>query len=171
MSIALTPTQAAIVAQLHPALRLRLEHILAGLEGRLVPFAGHRKPEEQARLYEKGRTVVWGEGWSIVDQAIVDKKKVVTYAPPFKSAHNFSPARACDCVLNPAAFPAGLAVVEHAGRKYPNLWDTKTPEAKAAWEDYGIHAREVGLVWGGDWKMKDLPHVELPNFASDEWNT
>jgi len=28
------------------------------------------------------------------------------------------------------------------------------------WETYGKAAKAHGLVWGGDWKMRDLPHVE-----------
>ena len=29
------------------------------------------------------------------------------------------------------------------------------------WEKYGASARAHELIWGGDWKMRDLPHVEL----------
>lgn len=30
------------------------------------------------------------------------------------------------------------------------------------WEILGHCARAWGLVWGGNWAMRDLPHVELP---------
>lgn len=29
------------------------------------------------------------------------------------------------------------------------------------WQAYGSSAKAHGLTWGGDWKMKDLPHVQL----------
>lgn len=29
------------------------------------------------------------------------------------------------------------------------------------WQTYGRAAKAHGLVWGGDWKMKDLAHVQL----------
>ncbi len=28
------------------------------------------------------------------------------------------------------------------------------------WRTYGAIAKKHGLVWGGDWKMRDYPHVE-----------
>lgn len=30
----------------------------------------------------------------------------------------------------------------------------------AFWNALGVAARDEGLVWGGDWKMRDLPHVQ-----------
>lgn len=30
------------------------------------------------------------------------------------------------------------------------------------WEAFGAVVRAHGLVWGGDWKLKDRPHVEVP---------
>ena len=41
-------------------------------------------------------------------------------------------------------------------------------DGKASWAEsnqwglYGAMATALGLVWGGDWKRPDRPHVELP---------
>lgn len=167
MSLAfLNKRQRAILETLHPALRMRVEHVLEGLEGRLVPLSGHRPPEEQAALFEKGRIVKWGANFAVLEAKVIGK--VVTNAPPFESAHNFSPSRAVDCVLNHRVVK--VAEREWQGKMWPDLWDTKSKDAIAAWEDYGIHAKDVGLVWGGHWKMKDRPHVELPDFSSSTWD-
>lgn len=32
---------------------------------------------------------------------------------------------------------------------------------EALYENLGRWARRVGLKWGGDWKFRDMPHVEL----------
>ena len=31
------------------------------------------------------------------------------------------------------------------------------------WDVYGACGRAVGLTWGGDWKMRDMPHMEWPD--------
>ena len=36
-------------------------------------------------------------------------------------------------------------------------WDT----ASEAWHRVGEIGKELGLTWGGDWKMKDMPHFEI----------
>lgn len=35
---------------------------------------------------------------------------------------------------------------------------------KGPWDILGREAKALGLKWGGDWKMKDMPHVERPNW-------
>jgi hypothetical protein len=64
--------------------------------------------------------------------------------------------------------PALVVVRERKGR--PDLWETGTPEARAAWDAYGEAVRAEGLVWGGSWKMRDLPHSELLDFRSKKWD-
>lgn len=167
----LNAKQLAIMTQLHPALKGRMTHVLEVVEGRFVPLAGYRSNEEQAKLYEKGRTVVWGPDWTIVSEVVTAKKSIVTNAPPGKTAHNFSPARGVDCVLNPAVIGADkLSTTTFAGKTYPNLWDTKSPAAVEAWRDFAKAVKDTGLVWGGDWRMRDMPHCELVRFASSEWD-
>ena len=38
----------------------------------------------------------------------------------------------------------------------PQPFDQRHP-----WEVYGIRLEAQGIVWGGRWTMKDLPHAEL----------
>ena len=45
-------------------------------------------------------------------------------------------------------------------------WDLHYP-----WEAYGECAKALGLVWGGDWKRRDCPHVELPIKATPSAGT
>ena len=74
--------------------------------------------------------------------------KKVTNAKPGESAHNFGIA--VDFCRDADATRAGL---------------------QPGWkpEDYAIlgeEAERAGLVWGGDWAMKDLPHVQLAGFVT-----
>lgn len=39
------------------------------------------------------------------------------------------------------------------------LWK---PTYTGPWEAYGMCAEAVGLIWGGTWRIRDRPHVELP---------
>jgi hypothetical protein len=40
-------------------------------------------------------------------------------------------------------------------------WDASTPLMKLTWERLGRAAEACDLEWGGRWKFKDLPHVQL----------
>lgn len=160
----MTPRQRAHLAALHPVLRERMEDILERMGGRMVPIDSHRSPEKQARLYDKGRRVVWGKDWSVLSEQVVDKRLIVTKAKPFESAHNYDPARGVDCVLNTAI----VKVNKRDG--VPDAWETGTKDAQTAWADYGALVVAKGLVWGGAWKMRDLPHAELVNFRGPEWD-
>lgn len=33
-------------------------------------------------------------------------------------------------------------------------------EPQSFWDAVALHARAVGLAWGGDWRLRDLPHVQ-----------
>lgn len=39
------------------------------------------------------------------------------------------------------------------------LWK---PTYTGPWEAYGLCAEALGLTWGGRWRIRDRPHVELP---------
>lgn len=58
------------------------------------------------------------------------------------SFHQFDPALACDCIIV-------------RGGKIPPITDP-------SWVAYGEIAESEGLTWGGRWKMRDGPHVEVP---------
>lgn len=161
----MTPKQIALLDQCHPVLRERMSAILERLGGRMVPISAHRPPAEQARLYERGRRVVWSADWRILSEAVVDRKRIVTHAPPMQSAHNYKPARAIDCVLNTAVVDVG----EREG--VPDAWDTTSKQAVETWAEYGALVVAHGLIWGGGWKMRDMPHAELLDFRSKQWDT
>lgn len=159
----MTPKQEALLAQCHPELRARIAKVLAAQGGRMVPLSAFRAPAEQARLYDHGRRVVWSGDWRILSESVIDRKRIVTHAAPMQSAHNFSPARAIDCVLNTAL----VDVTEREG--VPDAWCTTTKQAADTWREFGALVVKHGLVWGGGWKMRDMPHAELPDFKSKQW--
>lgn len=40
------------------------------------------------------------------------------------------------------------------------IWDNVKPENKALWHAIGDIGKELGLEWGGDWQMVDMPHFQ-----------
>jgi hypothetical protein len=161
----MTPKQNALLEQCHPVLLERISVVLGRLGGRMVPISAHRSPGQQAAIYQFGRTrIAWAPDWSILSGGEVIKgQRTRTKAAPMQSAHNFDPARAIDCVLNTALVDVG----ERDG--VADAWCTSTKQAADTWREYGALVVEVGLVWGGSWKMRDMPHAELPEFRSERW--
>lgn len=68
--------------------------------------------------------------------------RIVTYADGVRKPSHHQSGRAVDCVFLVDGKPS---------------WAEGHP-----WAAYGACAEAVGLTWGGRWKMRDLPHVELP---------
>lgn len=105
---------------------------------------GHRSPELQHELWEKGRN---GRG------EVTNASEVVTYRDGYKkkSNHNFEPSRAVDII------------------PYPSGWK----DEKEFWYLGGIvmsiaarllHEKRITkpIKWGGRWKtFVDLPHFEV----------
>ena len=159
-----TETQEAVRASLHPELAARMARVLAACGGRLVMQCGHRSPKGQAAAYDKGRKVVWSGDWRVMSEIVIDEREIVTNARPMSSPHNFSPSRAVDCVLN-------TAIVKVTTREgVLDMWCTKTAEARAAWDAYGDAVEAEGLVWGGNFRRRDMPHAELLDFRSKQWD-
>lgn len=101
---------------------------------------GLRTFQEQWNIYAQGRKRI-GNDWIITDM-----KKVVSYALPGDSFHNY-----------------GLALdIAFMGRD-PYLEKMKPQDFKLAWEEYGRMATGKGLEWGGSWpgKKKDRPHIQM----------
>lgn len=136
---------------------VRSERALAGVHPRLVQvcreaikridFAvvcGHRSREEQFSLFKQGREERGGR-W-----VIIDRSKVVTYLDgrTKMSKHNATPSRAVDLVP--------------CGRNGKPTWDD-TPAFERLASIMLDEARVFGLplIWGGSWKMRDLPHFEI----------
>ena len=64
----------------------------------------------------------------------------------------------CDGVLNRSAHQSGKAadVAFRGGKLYP-------PGNSPAWKLLASAAKAHGLEWGGTWKFKDRPHLQLPS--------
>lgn len=45
--------------------------------------------------------------------------------------------------------------------KYKLNWDLTNIFVKAGYERIGELAKQLGLIWGGDFKTPDMPHVEM----------
>lgn len=104
----------------------------------LLLTSGWRSPEEQVRLFTKGRLQDPNIGWHVVDP-----KRVVTNALPEQSAH-----------CRGAAYDIVPVINERAAW---DRWDL--------FEIVGTVGENLGLLWGGRWpKLKDMPHFELPNW-------
>jgi peptidoglycan L-alanyl-D-glutamate endopeptidase CwlK len=73
-------------------------------------------------------------------KAPIGSKYIVTAAKGGQSYHNFG-----------LAFD--FVVLDSMGKV---TWDPKHP----GWKRVGMLGKLVGLEWGGDWKKKDLPHLQ-----------
>lgn len=98
-----------------------------------VAISGHRTWEEQDALYARGRT---------------KPGQKVTNAKGGQSNHNF--AVAIDCGV-------------FQGKVYLDGGDPRQASlANKVHEACAVHARQLGIDWGGDWSgPKDYPHFDI----------
>lgn len=92
-----------------------------------------RSGVEQAQLYAIGRTT---------------PGRIVTNAKPGESLHNI--------LLNGNPASRAFDMVPMVFGK--TVWDP----GHQHWQALGRIGKSVGLKWGGDWKKRDMPHLELP---------
>jgi len=101
----------------------------------LLVYCTYRSPEEQMHLYMRGRK--YDENKRII---VEDRSRVVTYAQPWGSFHQYR--LAYDCVPLDYGKP---------------VWDDKHP----IWQVVGQLGESVGLEWGGHWKrFREYPHFQ-----------
>jgi len=103
---------------------------------------GHRTPEEQFKLYKKGRHQINGRWY------IKDRSKVVTYRDGIlkSSDHNCYPSLAVDVMPCPVDW-----------KDIP-----RTKEFAAYVKGYAANMK-IPVKWGGDWtRFKDYAHWYLP---------
>lgn len=118
----------------HPELAARVLRVLAAMEALGFPMmitAGVRSAAQQKALWDQGRS---------------KPGPIVTYLDGVKKKSNHQAKEdglgyAVDAVFLVDGKPS---------------WDLQLP-----WSAYGAAAKALGLVWGGDWKMRDYPHVEF----------
>lgn len=98
-------------------------------------FCGMRTFEEQKQLYRKGRSL---------SGTVIDRKQVVTNAPPGLSSHNYG--LAVDLVFDADSVKPG----------YQWSWDSKFP-----WKKLAELGRKMGLSPAYFWKtFPESPHFE-----------
>lgn len=90
----------------------------------------------------------YAEQQKLYDQGRTAPGKVVTNAKGGQSAHNFGIA--VDLVRD--------GLIDRAG-----IQPDYAPES---YEPLRLLAPKHGLVWGGSWKFRDNPHVQMPNYIT-----
>lgn len=126
------------LTDLHPRLQEKAINFLQRCEKQgidILIYCTYRSNKEQAELYAQGRS---------------KPGKIVTYAKPGQSNHNFTidgkpSSKAFDCVP-----------LVHGKPQWSNL--------HPLWKELGKIGTEVGLMWAGNWtRFKEYPHFELPD--------
>jgi peptidoglycan L-alanyl-D-glutamate endopeptidase CwlK len=140
-----TASEQLILNDLHPLVSNRVVKVLNRATQQnlyVILYQGIRTFQQQDALYKQGRNEA-GE--------IVDKDKVVTYAKPGTSWHNY--ACAVDIVMNMGPRP-----------KIHPTWDSFIDENKDGVNDWvvlGQIGKDYGFEWGGEFKgFVDVPHFQ-----------
>ncbi|MBD3841420.1 MAG: M15 family metallopeptidase [Campylobacterales bacterium] len=109
---------------------------------------GHRTPEEQLKLFKKGRKYYNGK-WVKVGKTVTDKDGTIR-----KSKHNFFPSQAIDIIPHPFTTWDDL-------EQFHKLHKVIMEVAKEL---------NINLVWGADWdsdgniqehSLQDYPHYQV----------
>ncbi len=119
----------------------------------IPPNGGWRTNEtEQAALFAKGRTA---PGPHAGDSGYPSMGLTVTNAKTLSDTPHGRKAAA-------DAYPA---VLNNARDKVIAIYnDDRDPKVHLKFHAYGLIAEDHGLVWGGRWRRKDLPHLEVPDW-------
>lgn len=120
-------------------------------------YCTHRHVREQAVLYRQGRALstikkkaaelrnTYGRpdlADVLMDVGPQYGKRILTYAGPGQSMHNYGLA------LDGVPMDNGKAI-----------WSASDP----AWETYGRLGVEAGFEWAGNWRrFKEFPHLQVP---------
>jgi peptidoglycan L-alanyl-D-glutamate endopeptidase CwlK len=138
-----------LLATCHKDLQLIFNSAIADKDISII--YGHRSVSEQFELFKKGRKLINGI-W-----VVYKPKEIVTYkdGKEKKSEHNYIPSKAIDAV-------------EWFKEKPHIRWKDKNSffELNNVLQEHARFLFNVGkidhrLVWGGNWKMKDLPHWQI----------
>lgn len=119
----------------HPRLVVAVHRILLSMGDLGFPmtvWSGVRTTAQQVALFEQGRT---------------KPGKIVTYLDGVQKTSNHQ------VKADGLGYAVDMVFLVN-GRP---SWDDAHP-----WALYGAMAKALGLTWGGEWKMRDLAHIELP---------
>lgn len=132
----------------------------------LLIYCTYRSPEEQARRFRQGRSLA-----QIHERAVQLER---TYGRPDLAAilRHAAPQRGKRRVTN--AGP-GQSIHQYRGafdaaplRDGEIVWGTRATEDVALWRLYGECVMGAGLVWGGNWRRRDMPHAQQRDIS---WRT
>ena len=124
------------IMDLHPDLQPLCREFLARTHAENIHTfltCTYRSNKEQDIEYAKGRTALGN---------------IVTNAKAGQSKHNFT------IDGEPASKAFDVAIRLDDGSLD---WNT----VHSCWHRIGEIGKELGLVWGGNWKQRDMPHFEL----------
>jgi peptidoglycan L-alanyl-D-glutamate endopeptidase CwlK len=125
------------IEDLQPLLQVKARYHLNLCEQEgidLLIYCTLRTNGEQAELYAQGRS---------------KPGRIVTYAKPGSSAHNYG--LAYDCVPLRHGKP---------------VWGAKGADLEL-WQRVGRLGKSLGLEWAGDWtKFKEFPHFQIPQWRA-----
>lgn len=138
------------------AFRVIEEAHKAGLN--MLIYCTYRSPEEQARLYRRGR--LYAEIKDMADKLETKWKRPdlsetlmgvgpqrgrqVTHSAPGQSLHNYK-----------------LAFDAVPIRNGKPVWETQDKDDLLLWKQYGNIVESTGLEWGGNWSsFKDYSHAQ-----------
>lgn len=122
---------------LHPVYLPKFNALRNILGAHWQPYSGVRSFANQTDLYNRGRSPA------------LKSFKIVTNAQAGESSHNWG----CGSDWAPMRIDPKNSL--NNSFYWPDLSDP-------IWREYEDAVKTVGLVWGGDFKMKDGPHNELP---------
>jgi len=129
--------------------RRKFKAVLADVRGHGLPLLVWeviRTREQQRALYAQGRTneELLKVGYTPEEIALYRMQGYTSIKPVvtnLRTPRYHGTGRAMDCCWLVNGAPSW---------NVPNEW----------WETYGRAAEAHGLVWGGRWRMRDLPHVQ-----------
>jgi hypothetical protein len=126
-----------LIRYLDPVMRMRARLLVMGIAllgyGRARVASGRRTLDEQRRLYGKGRTKAECKRMAVPEEYAEPKSAAVTWTRPEKSKHVKGKGVDFDFGVYGMGPGAGVAEV----------------------------AEILGLVWGGNWEVRDYGHFEM----------
>lgn len=150
-----------LLSDAHPLLASLVREVMDEYARRFPPWclvitSVHRTIAEQEALYSQGRVASRLELNAVRERAGMppiyddaEAHRIVTNVR--NSKHNRTPSQAVDLAV----------AIDHDGPLGP-LKPVIDWHTASRYESMGEIAKRHGLVWGGDWRQRDLCHVELP---------